>query len=167
MTTKTLDHLWVADEGKPSARLDDLLDGAAELVREVSEDGEDDGPGQHRGQGVRRGDDQGVPVAVVPEPAHCEYVTAIHSSNEEYEPVVGGVGDDDAEADPEAEEALRDGRVPDPGLQQPLPLRREEEGEAGGGPGQREAAHQQHRQHQVREQRREVGHLARALHTWQ
>ena len=94
-----------------------------------------------------------------------EYVTVIHSNNEETEPVVGGVGDDDAEADPEAEEGLRDGRVPDPGLQQPLPLRREEECEAGGGPGQREAAHQQHRQHQVREQRREVGHLARALHS--
>ena len=63
-------YLWIADEGKPGARLDDLLDWAAELVREVSEDGEDDGAGQHRGQGVRRGDDQGVPVAVVPEPAH-------------------------------------------------------------------------------------------------
>ena len=55
-------HLGVADECEAGARLDDLLDGQLELVREVAEDGEDDGAGQQRGEGVREADDQRVLV---------------------------------------------------------------------------------------------------------
>ena len=46
-----------------------------------------------------------------------------------------------------------------------FPLRREEEEEALGGPGQREAPDQQRDHHHVGEQGREVSHLARAAHT--
>ena len=57
-------HLGVADECEAGAGLDDLLHGQLELVREVAEDGEDDGAGQQRGEGVREADDQRVLVVV-------------------------------------------------------------------------------------------------------
>ena len=55
-------HLGVADECEAGAGLDDLLHGQLELVREVAEDGEDDGAGQQRGEGVREADDQRILV---------------------------------------------------------------------------------------------------------
>ena len=106
------DHLGVADEGESGPGPDHLRDGDPELVGEVAEDGEDDSPGEDGGQGVCYRDDEGIPVAIV------------------VELVVGGVGHDHPEAHAEREEALGDGSVPDPGLQQPLPLRGEEVDEA-------------------------------------
>ena len=114
---------------------------------EMTEDGEDDGAGQQRGEGVREADDESVLVSFMSEL------------------VVGAVGGESAEPNTQREEGLSHGSVPDLQTVQLLPLRSEEEEEALHGPRQSEAPDQQSQHDHVGEDGGEVCHLARAAHS--
>lgn len=80
------------------------------------------------------------------------------------EVVVRGVRDDAAEADREREEALRNGGIPHGRLQELRPLRCDEVENTVDRAVQGDRADQQRDEHDVREDRQEIGESPGALH---
>jgi len=78
--------------------------------------------------------------------------------------VVRRVTEDRTEADRQRKEALRDGSVPDSGLPQSIPFRRNKEDNTVDGTLEGHSADQQGHHHDVREYRKEVSSLTGTLH---